>query len=410
VLLVPLIFMANCEKEPSLPGVPGDDNIAKLDSIRLIAFTLAEEAKDALNEGDVVIGKLEDPRFGTSIASFYAQFRLTTTDFSPGANPILDSAFLELEVESAYGPLSNSIDFEIYRLTEALVPTNTYFSDDVLSSGSSLLGGLTGFTYNGESRIRIPITSAFSSELFSLFGTSEAENNTNFLAYLNGLYISVNNASGGDGLIDVDATASSLKLYFRSDLLTDSLYTFAIDEQSLRVNQFITDLSGSELETALNDPSNDDQNVLLGGLQVSKGSVTLPDLSVLEGSIINQARLTFYQTDYGDAINTAYSVPEFLLLTGSKDNDTIVYFLADYSTTQPTRYGGIPFLADFNGSPTIAYSFSLPIFFQRLVNQETDINSLNIEVLNYNNGNRVKLGGGNHPDFPIQLEILYTKP
>ena len=410
VFLLPLIFMANCEKDPSLTGNPGGDNLDRLDSTQLVAYTIADEAKDALNEGDVVIGKLVDPRFGTSTASFYAQFRLTTTAFTPGSNPVLDSAVLVLAVEDAFGPLANPIDFEVYRLTEEIVSGSTYYSDDVFTTDPTLLGGLSGFVYNDESEIRVPLNLSFGNELFDLFGTSASESNDNFLAYLNGLHITLDKNSGGDGLIDLDITSCELNLYFRSDLASDSIYTFVIDEQSLRVNHYETDLVGSEVELALNDASDDDEELLIGGLQVSKGSIIIPDLSVLDGAIINQAKLTFYQSDYGDPLNTDYALPEFLLLTGSKDNDTIVYFLSDYSSSDPAAYGGTPELVDVNGTVTYAYSYALPLFFQRVVNQETEITSLNIEVLNYNNGNRVKLGGGNHPDLPIQLEILYTKP
>ena len=410
LLFMPLFFMANCEKDPSLPGNPGGDKLTRLDSTVLVAFTLADKVKDALNEGDVVIGKLEDPRFGKSRASFYSQFRLTTTSFTPGANAVLDSAVLVLEVEDAFGPLNNAINFEIYKLTEVLTTANTYNSNTVLATDAALLGGLNGFVYNDGSTIRIPLNLTFGNELFNLFGTTTTTTNDNFLAYLNGLYITLDQNSGGDGLIDIDILGSSVKLYFRSDVATDSLYTFAIDESTLRVNQFLTDLSGSEVETALNDGTNDDQNILLGGLQVSKGAIMVPDLSVLQGAIINHAKLSFYQSDYGNLLNTEYALPEFLLLTGSKDNDTVVYFLTDYSTSNPTAYGGTPELVSVNGMPTFEYSYDIPLFIQRLVNQETALTSLNIEVLNYNNGNRVKLGGGNHPDFPIRLEILYTKP
>lgn len=410
MLLLPLFFMANCEKDPSLSGNPGNDNLAKLDSTVFVAYTLADEARDALNEGDVVLGRLDDPRYGATLASFYSQFRLTTTAFTPGANAVLDSAVLVLQVEDAYGPLTNAMNVEVYRLTEAIVSATTYPSDQALSTDATLLGGLNGFVYNDESAIRVPLTQTFGNELFSLFGTSTTESNDNFLSYLNGLHVTLDPNSGGDGLIDLNITLCTIQLYFRSDVATDSLYSFVIDEQTLRVNHYETDLTGSEVETAINDPSDNDESLLIGGLQVSKGKIVLPDLSVLQGSIINQAKLSFYQADYGSSLNTDYALPEFLLLTGSKDNDTIVYFLSDYSTSSPTAYGGTPKLINYNGTPTFEYSYTIPLFIQRVVNQETEITSLNIEVLNFNNGNSVKLGGGTHPDFPIKLEILYTKP
>lgn len=412
LFLVSILFLiASCEKDPGLPGGGSGDNLDSLDSLVLTAYSIADEAKNSLNEGDVALGRLDDPRFGESIASFYSELSLSINAFEPGANASLDSIILVLDVEDTYGPLDNSLDFEVYRLTEELDASSSYLADADLSVGASLIGGKIGFNYNDSSTLRIPMESSFGDELLGLFGTSTMNSNDDFVSYLNGIYVTVNPNSGGDGLFDIEliSDASSLQLYFSSDDPEDSLYTFNISTTDLRVNRYQHDAAGSELETALNDASNNDENLLLGGLQVSKGLVELPDLSVLEGAIINQATLTFYQSDYGSALNTDYENPEFLLLTGGITTDTIQYFLSDYSTSNPSAYGGTPELVDVNGMPTFAYSYSIPRFIQRYVNGETEISYLNIEVLNFNNGNRVKIGGGNHPDVPITLEILYTK-
>ena len=411
-LMLPLIFLANCEKDPRLDGEANGDNLDRLDTLKLVAYSELGVKRDALNEGDVVLGKLVDPRFGESIASLYTELRLTTSSFEPGANAILDSAFLEIQIESVYGPLANGLDVEIYELTEELVSTNSYNSDTTLLTGSTLLGSLSGFVYNDQTALRIPLTTAFANDLFSQFGTSTTASTDEFQDYLRGLYVTVNGASGGDGLLDLDLpdASSALTLYFRSDNADDSLYQFVMDAQALKVNSYQNNIVGSELDLAINDLNDDDENILLGGLSLSNGVVTLPDLSVLEGAVINQAKLTFYQSDYGSVLNTDYDLPDFLLLTGGIESDTVQYFLSDYVSSDPSAYGGEPELVDVDGNPTYAYSYSLPRFIQRVVNQETEITYLNIEVLNFNNGNRVKLGGGSHPTFPITLEILYTKP
>lgn len=407
-----LIFLLACEKEPSLPGDGSGDNLERIDTLSFRAITILDSPKDALNEADVALGRLEDPRFGESIASFYMQVRLGILDFETGLNPVLDSAVLVLAIEDVYGPLDNSIDWEVYRLTESIESDQVYRSDEVFDTDMTLIGGQTGFVYNNGTTLRIPLTQAFGTELLNLFGSSETENNDNFLAYLNGLYLTLNPNSGGDGLFDlaVNNENTQLELHFSSDDPDDSLYVFTTGTQALTVNRYEHDRSGSELEILINDVSDNDEDLLIGGLTLSKGVIELPDLSFLEGSVINQARLSFYQTDYGDPVNTDYENPEFLFLTGKIPGDSSQYFLSDYSTSEPTAYGGTPQLIDFNGTPTIQYSYSLPRFIQRYVNGETEITTLNIEVLNFNNGNRVKLGGGNHPDFPITLEILYSKP
>lgn len=407
-----LIFFVSCEKDPGLTGDAVGGNLNTLDSLALTAYTIADDPKNALNEADVALGRLVDARFGESIASFYTQLRLSTTGFEPGTNPSLDSAVLVLDIEDTFGPLNNSIDFEVYRLSEALDAAANYTSSVDLSTDANLVGGLVGFVFDEDSTLRIPLTNTFGNELLNLFGSTSTENNDDFLSYLNGLYVTVESSSGGDGLFDLELTsdATSLLLYFNSDSPEDSLYTFNVGSQALRINKYQNDAFGSELEVQLNDLSNNDETLLIGGLQVSKSIVNLPDLSVLEGMVINQAKLSFFQSDYGDPINTDYENPEFLLLTGGKTTDSIQYFLSDYSTSNPTAYGGTPELIDVNGNATFTFSYNIPRFIQRYVNGETDISFLNLEVVNYNNGNRVKLGGGNHPIFPLTLEILYTKP
>jgi hypothetical protein len=230
------IFFVSCEKDPGLTGDAVGGNLNTLDSLTLTAFTIADDPKNALNEGDVALGRLVDARFGESIASFYTQLRLSTTGFEPGTNPILDSAVLVLDIEDTFGPLNNSIDLEVYRLTEALDAATNYTSSADLSTDANLIGGLVGFVFDEDSNLRIPLTNTFGNELLNLFGSTATENNDDFLSYLNGLYVTLEASSGGDGLFDVELTsdATRLLLYFNSDSPEDSLYTFNVGSQALR--------------------------------------------------------------------------------------------------------------------------------------------------------------------------------
>lgn len=408
----PLFFLAFCQKEPNISGNATGDNLEKIDSTKFVSYTLEAEARDALNEADVPLGKVVDARFGEVLASVYAQLRLTTNSFEPGANAVLDSIVLVLTIDDVYGPLNNALDIEVYRLTEDIDDDLTYTSDNNLSTDPTIIGSLNSFVYNEEENLRIPMNASFGNELLNLFGSSTTESNSNFLDYLKGIYITVNPTSGGDGHLNLDLTNTStaLKLYFTSDNASDSVYNYLIDEQALSVNKYEIDYTGSELELALNDASNNDENLLLGGFNESKAKIDLPDLSYLQGVVVNQAKLSFFQTDYADAINTGYALPSFLFLSAGKSNDTLQYFLTDYSSSSPTLYGGSIELVEENSITTNSYSYKIPKFIQRVIDQETEMEFLTLEILNYNNGNKVKLGGSIHPTLPMKLEILYTKP
>lgn len=408
-----LLFLSQCQKDPSIEGTDNGDFLDRIDTLASQSFTVLIDSESAKNQNDVALGKVSDSRFGTSIASFYSQLRLTTNSFTPGANAILDSAVLVIAIESVYGNMDVPLDIEVYRLEEALNNETDYRNNLSLSVGSTLLGGLSSYTYPEDANtIRIPITAAFGAELFGLFGTSTSESSDNFISYLDGIYVTVDPSSGGDGHLDLDLTnaSSALNLYFRSDNANDSVYSFVMDEQAIRLNRYEHDFTSSELQVAIDDNTNNDENILLSGFGISKARIYLPDLSLLQGKVINQAKLSFYQTDYNQAIANEFDVPEYLFLTGGVEGDSIQYTLTDYSTSDPTFYGGTVELKEVNGSFTNVYSYSLPRFIQRVVNEETSLEYLVIEVLNNNNAARVKLGGGSHPDLPIKLDILYTKP
>jgi len=413
VYFFPLVFLAFCQKEPDLPGDASGDNLETIDSIEFVSYTVETTEKDALNETEIPLGKVVDARFGEALASFYAQLRLSINSFEPGDNASLDSISLVLKIDDVYGPMQTPIDIEVYRVTEDIDSTSSdYTPSTSFTTEASTIGSLSGFVYSGQEMVYIPINSTFGTELLNLFGSTTTESNDDFIDYLNGIYVKTTSTTGGDGHLSLDLTSDStgLNLYFTSDDASDSLYTYVIDEQSSTVNKYEFDISGSELEQALNDDTNDDENLLLGGFNQSKAKIDLPDLSYLQGVVVNQATLSFYQTDYGDAINDDYDIPTYLFLSAGIEDDTLQYYLSDYTTSDPTYYGGEDELVEINGTITNSYSYKIPQFIQRVIDEETDMEFLTLEITNYNNGNKVKLGGAKHPTLPMKLEILYTKP
>ncbi|MCD8528483.1 MAG: DUF4270 domain-containing protein [Chitinophagales bacterium] len=410
--LLPLLFLTYCDKDPSIGNEVGGTYINITDSTQLIAYSTLCESVGTKGATYTPLGILSDANFGKREASFYSQLRLTTNAYEPtGSNAVIDSGVLHLKIIGTYGLVNAPIDIEVYRLTEDLVSENTYYQSASLSYNATPIGTRTGYLLQSDSNIvSIPLTSQIAAELFNQFGTSTTTNNDNFLDYFKGIYVKVNSSSSGDGLLmlNLTSTETALKLYFHSSSANDTVYNFLADAQSIRVNKYSYDLAGSALETVLNDAGNNDQELYVGGLKTSKAFIDVPDLSFLQGSIINQAKLTFYQTDYGAAVNTGYNLPSYLFLYGYKDNDTLPYSLTDFSSTNETQYGGVKAEVDVNGVTTNAYTYYLPRFFQRVVNQETEITKMCIEVVNSYDGSRVVLGGGNHPQFPITLEITYT--
>ena len=95
-LILPLVLLSFCAKDPILDGDNLGGNLLKSDSTVFEAYTVLETPSNAFNQNDVVLGKLNDADFGNVLSSFYAQLNLSTNSFLPGENALVDSAVLFL--------------------------------------------------------------------------------------------------------------------------------------------------------------------------------------------------------------------------------------------------------------------------------------------------------------------------
>ncbi len=412
VALFILVLFSRCDKDPALSGDDiGKDLLQRIDSLETKGISLLEGTLNTANRDDVLLGISEDSRFGKTKACFYTELMLSKNSFTPGNNAVVDSASLQLAIRKVSGNMTQSLDVYVYRLNEELNISNTYLSNTTLDVILPAIGTKTIQYTTGKNTINIPIDLSVANDMFFQFGTSVMDGTDNFQDFFKGLYVTVADASGGDGFLNFNllSDSSCLNLYFHSDNSADSVYTFTIESEANRLNRYIYDFAGSELEMNLQSNTSNHENLYVGGPAVSYALVNLPDLSFLADKVINQATLSFYQSDYGSSEASVFNAPNFLLLSGATDTDSSSTFLPDYSSSSPSAYGGLVYLTEVEGQTTNAYTYNIPIFMQQYASGKTLLNKLKLEVVDIHDGERVKLGGGNHQNFPIRLELLYTK-
>lgn len=400
----------SCEKDSQLedsPLNPGSElTLVVSDTLPLVAYTASENPLDGKNQTVTPLGRINDARFGAMSASFYANFRLSVIGFAPGANVTLDSAYINLAYNKRYGPNSELMDIEVYELDESLVSANDYRNNATLATKPTIIGSLTSINFSADSGVvRIPLTNAFAQTLVNQFGQGTLSSNDNFQNFFKGIFVKT--TGGNDGLIHLQLTNSSLRLFFNAPSSPDSTYSFIIDNLSTRVNKYIKNFAGSEVEVLLNDPTNNDEVLYVSAFSGTRAIVEMPDLSFLKNSIINRAEISFYEVDLDNPLATSFPSPDnlFLFLNSS---DTSVQLLPGVTTNNIASFGGSKTSKTVNGISTNEYKFNITNYIQSLIDETTSINRIALSALTVNSGNRLKLGGGIHSDLPIKLKIVYT--
>jgi hypothetical protein len=412
-VLVPMLFIVSCDKDLELDNSPlnpgGELTLLISDSIPLTAYTVVENPLDGKNQSVTPLGSIQETRFGAMYGSFYANLRLTTIGFDPGANVTADSAFLFLSYNRTYGSLTQPLTIEVFELDETLVSANDYKNNTSLNVKPTPIGSLSNFVLPADSgTIKIPLTNTFAQSIVNVFGTSTMGSNDNFQSFLKGIYVTTG-TSGGDALayLQLTNTRTSLSLFFTAPSSTDSTYRFLIDNQATRVNRYVTDFSGSEVETAINLSTGNDEELYVTAFSGSKAIIEMPDLSGLESTIINKAEITFYQTDFQSTLSNDFPEPNNLFLFLNLPDSSLA-FLPGVSVSNIAQFGGEKRPVTINGVSTNQYSFNITKYIQDYIDGVATTNSVALSVLSVNSGARVKIGGGNHPTLPIKLNITYT--
>ncbi|HNL08694.1 MAG TPA: DUF4270 family protein, partial [Chitinophagales bacterium] len=86
-----------------------------------------------------LLGSLNDPIFGQSTASIYAQMHLPNQNISLGTNAILDSVVLSLQYVDTYGDTTSRPDVYVHEVAED-IKAQTYFGSQEFAYSPNLLG------------------------------------------------------------------------------------------------------------------------------------------------------------------------------------------------------------------------------------------------------------------------------
>lgn len=413
------LFSLSACKDPAIEDntlLTDDDdlNLAK-DTLFTKVVSVFEEplASNGISTG--VLANISDPTYGKTQAGVYAQIRLSSNNVNFGTNAILDSVVLTLAYADKYGKFDIPVNVSVYELTQSLLDSTTYKTNQSFSVNPTAIGQKNGFTpnltdsvqlNNGQKlppHFRVSLTNAFGNKIMA--DTNKLVNNVAFLDYIKGLYVTTANSPEGNGLVyfTMASVLSGVTVYYRNDA-ADSLALF-IPVSGIKVNHFDNNYTGTPVAAAVNtpNPAGEPKAYLQGGAGV-RTKIFITNLDSLPDNIaVNKAELIITQSD-GD---TAYKAPLLLDLFRIDDAGGLVSLEDDGLS----HYGGTRVTENVNGVTYTRYRFNIKKYFQKLVNGTYNNNGFYLQVL-AGNSHTERLVLANSPtneNYKVTFVVTYTK-
>ncbi len=370
-----------------------------------------------------IIGKLDDPLFGTSEASLVAQ--LIPEVLRPSfTNAKVDSVVLVLPYDTSkfYGEVDVPLTLDVFRLTESISASEAHFSNDQFETNPVPLGrgsvfpsrdSLFVLDYSlgdrdtiGFPHMRIPLNNSFGQELLNLdtlFYTSDSL----FQSYFQG--ICVKPVSGGSVAgINLNSNRAGLVVYYRVDTLQRQ-FRFQFSPYVANVSLFKHQTAGKEVEKYLAPPSNDNPYIFVQGMAGVNGVIRFPHITSLKNAIINKAELEIRVASLpADDMKAFFPAPSLVLYYRDSDGDIQVINDVLYSTDDLSRQFGGVYQPGADNVPGY-YRMNLSAHIQDMVEGKIS-NELIISLLpKTENGSRAVLYGASHPTYKAKLKIAFTQ-
>jgi len=423
-LFLSISFFTSCNKNEELGEniQPSDDRmgVSFIQSIPVTAYTVYEDSIKSDETTYNLLGSYCDPVFGQTNAGIYTQFKLTTTAVDFGDSPICDSVVLSMAYAGVYGDSAATMRINVNEIADDFYYDNYYYSNDKLGTYKTNLANIDfvpNFTDSIQvgttkypAHFRIKLKKTLGQKFINASGTSDLNDNTNFLKFFKGLYISANTVSSGGAILYLNLLSSLTKLslyYHNVGDTASTTYNFIISDDCARFTAFdhkkFANATPVLKQQLAGDTVLGDSILFVQAMAGTKIKLKFPDvigLNALGKIAINKAELVMKvdENSIGD-----YTPPEKLILSKINANGT-VSFLADYAYGD-AYYGG------YYSSTTKEYRFNISKHIQdALLNGSFEDQGLYLVVSGAAvKSNRAVIKGNKSSQDNLRLEIIYTK-
>jgi hypothetical protein len=345
---------------------PTSDNIL-ISSANFEGLTSATKSEDSLRTDEaknLILGEIDEPVFGNSLAAFYTQILLTENNTDLGTNPEADSVVLSYTYSGSYGDdLPDFTSLDVLVLQDDIYKDSVYYSTSYLIPTPGGMSYIESFLVSNDTEkplLKVKLNNDFGDLILDLENEGLKDNEV-FLENFKGISV-VASAQNTMLYLNPDGSNSYFKIYYHNDESgSDTLsLDFELGGDAARINLFNEKNNNTIIE--------DDSNLHLQSMSGYKGKITLGDLDVikdtLEGKVINKVTIDF---DVESGSQSEYEAHEKLVLVRVNNEGNNV-FLTDFTVEGETHFGG-----KLEGD---IYSFNITRYFYQLLNNSSYTNDL----------------------------------
>ena len=405
---------------------PGDDlNGIYTDTLTLFTKTVTEDPLKTSSSSKFLLGTIDDPVFGKSTASIYAQLQIGgEVDLGSPDSLFIDSLVLNLQYAGHYGKFDVPQNIFVYRVAEDMNDDSTYHSDKTFAVQSQLIGERFNFTpdfahtphelgafINPSMRIRL--SDRLGQKLLNESQSGNFASNEAFQHFFKGIMVTTDSNTTAHGAMyfsmNSSTTASHLTVFYHKPDKDSLSFNFAFGSNCAIFNHYTHNYTATEVEAHLNSAAVSDTVVYVQGMSGVKTKITLPFLGNLGNILVNKAELEITVPAWRIDADTVFTAPARMLclLSDSVGKNLII---PDEVSSNLT-YGGFKETSTVNGQTIYKYRFSITEHLQDLVSGlSTDYGLYLLTYPSAETADRVILAGGNRTDdFRMKLNLIYIK-
>ena len=371
-------------------------------------------------------GNMDDPLFGKSASTIYAQVRLEQIkpDFF---NTVLDSIVLVLPYDTVntYGVLEGeNFGLEVFRLREDIPRDQEYYSNASAAAGIAPVGSLQFVPsfdsipvvqYNANNSIdtvrfphlRVPLDDQLGWQLLNL-DTLYYQADSSFLDYFKGLQVKPVNTTRGllSFALNEPTYRGGIYLYYTKDDTLKRQFRFPINQGSTRFLNYGNDYAGSEVEKFIDNAGLGDSLVFVQGMNGLNVEVEMPDIEAYKGVIINKAELVVTLADLPGNGEAYPAVDQLILSTYDEDGRLAIIEGVARATQVGELVGAFGGLLD---DQTNTYVMSISSYFQRLLEGEVSNKLVITPFPKAEVPGRAVFYGAQNQAGSIKVQIAFTR-
>jgi hypothetical protein len=418
---VAVLIFASCNKEPNLIGLdllPEGDrlNMSFIDTSTIIAYTVKEDSLRTDELSTNLLGYINDPVFGKTLASIYTHFNLPTNNVSFGVNPVADSVVLSLVYNGIFGDSLSQHTVRVYELADTMSLKAAYYSNSTKATIPNQIGVatfvpnlLTADSVNGVKvppHLRITLSQEFSNRLITA-DSATLSSNSFFTEVFKGLYITADPVtSNGTGAIlyfNLLDEMSKISVHYHNDKDTATI-SLPINSNCARFNKYIhyyyIGAASDLLQQFAGDTTSGNDRVFMQAMAGAKVKLRMPYLKNIPENAriaVNEAILIITDDEPG----SVFAPPTQLAMRAL--DSTGAYIVLPDETIGSSYFGG-------RYVNKKEYRFRLTKYVQdRMSNPDAKDNGLMLLIAGSSlSGNRVVLKGPANTTGRMKLVIYYT--